>query len=50
MNLKIMWSKTFKPGDGKAKRDVAMSAQVLFSTEILFNNRHLGFTNTKEES
>eukprot|EP00092_Neocalanus_flemingeri_P002757 GFUD01002952.1.p1 GENE.GFUD01002952.1~~GFUD01002952.1.p1 ORF type:complete len:1101 (-),score=245.48 GFUD01002952.1:544-3789(-) len=22
-----MWSKTFKPGDGKAKRDVAMSAQ-----------------------
>jgi len=22
-----MWSKTFKPGDGKVKRDVAMSAQ-----------------------
>ena len=27
--LKKMWSKTFKPGDGKAKRDVAMSAQVM---------------------
>ena len=25
-----MWSKTFKPGDGKVKRDVAMSAQVVF--------------------
>ena len=24
-----MWSKTFKPGDGKVKRDVAMSAQVV---------------------
>ena len=26
-----MWSKTFKPGDGKVKRDVAMSAQVVLS-------------------
>ena len=26
-----MWSKSFKAGDGKIKRDVAMSAQVLMS-------------------
>ena len=28
-----MWSKTFKPGDGKVKRDVAMSAQVVSKAE-----------------
>ena len=27
-----MWSKTFKPGDGKVKRDVAMSAQVVLES------------------
>ena len=33
-----MWSKTFKPGDGKVKRDVAMSAQVVQSGKSQFLN------------
>ena len=46
-----MWSKTFKPGDGKVKRDVAMSAQVVQSGKSQIPEYfHPGPTDPEEKS